>query len=262
MKIRKFTTTVLSLYCFLPCLATAQNLLTNGSFELGLFEPSADGFEENPVGSTKINGWSVTIDDANRGKNGNPYNITASNGEKLIDLAGRDNSPPHSAITQTISTTIGERYTFSMDLGTNQDDLNTRGPITVSASAGSTLKTFTHNPTGAGNQWGTFGFDFTAESSQTIITINGVSGIHYIGLDNVSVVSLIGPQNVTIESYVGVTITGTVGKTYRIQYTFDLQPTAWTNLADVVLTTSPATFFDPLPINKSPKRFYRVFIAP
>ena len=188
MKSAKSKAATLSLVCCLPVLATAQNLITNGSFELGIFQPAGDSFEDNPVGSTKITGWAVVIDGLNRGQNGNPYHITASNGIKLLDLAGRDNIPPHGAVRQTISTVIGQQYIFSMDLGTYQDDPGTRGPITASVSVGSASRTFTHNPTGTGNQWATYSFDFTADSSQTTITIQGISGVYYIGLDNVSVI--------------------------------------------------------------------------
>ena len=67
---------------------------------------------------------------------------------------------------------------------------NCHGPIRASATVGSTSQTFTEASAVAGNVWGTFGFDFVADSSSMTLTINGVdlpAGNAYIGLDNVSV---------------------------------------------------------------------------
>ena len=204
----------------------------------------------------------IITDDVARVENGNSFGITASKGTKFLDLAGRDDAPPHGGVVQTIPTTVGQHYSFSMDLGTFQDIPIAAGPITVTVSIGSTSRTFTHNPTGSGNQWAGYGFDFTAETAQTTVTIQGIIGSAYIGLDNVSVVSLSGAQNVTIDAYAGLTITGPIGTTYRVQYTLDLNSPSWINLADIVLSESPYIYFDPVAIKKTPKRFYRAFVAP
>ena len=68
------------------------------------------------------------------------------------------------------------------------------------------------------------------------------------------------PPAVSIASYAGIQITGTVGATYRVQYTLDLANAIWTNLADVPLPASPYIHFDPLPINQTPRRFYRALL--
>ena len=100
-----------------------------------------------------------------------------------------------------------------------------------------------------------------ARSNSNISTDLAYSTHH--GIDNWSV--FIGdaePPSATIAAYAGVQITGTIGATYRIQYTLDLANPSWTNLADIVLPASPYTYFDPLPISATPKRFYRVSVAP
>jgi hypothetical protein len=68
------------------------------------------------------------------------------------------------------------------------------------------------------------------------------------------------PPTVGIATYVGLQITGTVGATYRVEYTLDLATPSWSTLSDVVLPTDPYIYFDPIPINQTPKRFYRVSI--
>ncbi len=66
----------------------------------------------------------------------------------------------------------------------------------------------------------------------------------------------------SIASYAGIEITGSVGSIYRVQYTLDLTNPTWMDLADVPLPSSPYTYFDPVPINQTPQRFYRVLLAP
>ncbi|MGZ5891619.1 MAG: FxDxF family PEP-CTERM protein, partial [Caldimonas sp.] len=64
------------------------------------------------------------------------------------------------------------------------------GPVQASATIGTTTQTFTEASAAAGNVWGTFGFDFLANSPSMLLTISGVSlpaRNAYIGLDNVTV---------------------------------------------------------------------------
>ena len=60
----------------------------------------------------------------------------------------------------------------------------------------------------------------------------------------------------------GVTIEGGVGLTYGIQFTTDLSNTnSWQGLTNVVLTTSPQTWYDPQPA-ALPRRYYRILRGP
>lgn len=71
--------------------------------------------------------------------------------------------------------------------------------------------------------------------------------------------------NTTILSlrfYAGIEITGSVGRSYGIEYTDDLAPTnAWKPLAIVQLPSSPYLWFDVASPN-IPKRIYRAVLAP
>ena len=176
--------------------AHAQNLLTNPSFELGTFMNRGDGFQILPNGSTVMTGWTVTNDSLawgtipNSAAGVNPVN--PFDGSFFLDLQGDGSfGAPYGGVTQTISTLVGQQYHLAFYLGTQEDAGSpaTHGPVSVSATAGSTTLPFTFNPGGTGTQWGEFGFDFTASSTSTPITIIGTStaGGSYIGLDLVSV---------------------------------------------------------------------------
>ena len=194
--------------CFvgLSSSAHAANLVTNPSFELGTFTNRGDGFQILPLGSTVMTGWTVVNDSLawgtlpNAAAGVNP--VTPFDGSFFLDLQGDgDFNPPYGGVAQTLTTVAGQQYEFTFNLGTEQDAASpaTHGPISVQAAAGSVSLPFTFNPGGTGTQWGQFGFDFTASSSSTLISIIGTTtaGGAYIGLDLVSVTAVV-PEPSTI----------------------------------------------------------------
>ena len=103
-------------------------------------------------------------------------------------MTGYHDSAPFGALTQNIATIPGVTYHLSLSLGTGEDSALFQGPVGVYVVAGLSSAGFTFTPSGVGNQWGDFGYDFLAHSSVTDVTIYGVSAAHlYLGLDNVSV---------------------------------------------------------------------------
>lgn len=194
----KTTLATLGASALLGLSADAQNLLVNGSFETGTFINNGDGCQTLLPGSTLMTGWTVTIDQIARCRNGNAYGITASQGTMLLDFTGYDNLVPHGGVMQTAATSVGQLYQLSFDLGVNPDQPIYRGPITVMATAGSSSMSFIHNPTGMGTQWGTYGFQFTADNASTPITIVGLSGDSFIGLDNVALVAVPEPSTIAL----------------------------------------------------------------
>ena len=105
---------------------------------------------------------------------------------------------------QTLTTVPGQPYHLAFNLGTEQSAASpaTHGPVSVVATAGSTSLPFTFDPSGTGTKWGEFGFDFTASSSSTPISIVGTvtTGGSYIGLDLVSVMPVPEPSTVTLSA--------------------------------------------------------------
>jgi hypothetical protein len=195
MKMRTKTMVFLPL-TLLGINAASANLVSNPSFETFTGSFAGDGGAQLTSSSTTLTGWSVTNGEIAVLKNPNSYNLTASNGDYFLDLAGYSNTGFPKGISQTLNgLTLGQTYTLAMDLGMRNGACvsggnNCRGPIQVKASLGATTQTFTHSSADPGNIWGTYGFDFTATSESMALTIQGISlpaSNQYIGLDNVSV---------------------------------------------------------------------------
>jgi len=101
--------------------ADAQNLVTNGSFEINTLPPGA--YRDMLVGSSDLPGWTIIgvngthISQVDSAYPGNPgYTFPAQNGTLWVDLAGYlDNAPD--GIQQSVATTIGSTYDFSFWLG-------------------------------------------------------------------------------------------------------------------------------------------------
>ena len=65
--------------------------------------------------------------------------------------------------------------------------------------------------------------------------------------------------NLDLHIYAGITLNGTTGITYEIQYATSVASTNWQHLADVLLLNSPYIYFDTNSIG-APMRFYRALI--
>ena len=68
------------------------------------------------------------------------------------------------------------------------------------------------------------------------------------------------PAVMTIALYAGLTITGTVGCNYRIDYTTSLNPPAWIPLTTLTLSSSPFLYVDTAVVSGS--RFYQAVLVP
>jgi hypothetical protein len=64
-----------------------------------------------------------------------------------------------------------------------------------------------------------------------------------------------------VHLYAGLTLSGSVGKTYEIQYSSTVNGTNWQPLADITLTNSPYLYFDTNSATTS-QRFYRAMLKP
>ncbi|CAM5784430.1 DUF642 domain-containing protein [Rhizobacter fulvus] len=160
------------------------NLLTNGSFESGLFVNQGNATMSLAAGSSVISGWTVVNDTAAWIGAGNPFGLSAHDGNFFLDLTNYQAGAPFAGMSQVIATQPGAVYSFSFDLGSS----NLWGrPSAITASAGGTSATFTSPLTGTNNDWQHFSLAFTATSTATTVLLQGAAGINYIGLDNVSV---------------------------------------------------------------------------
>jgi len=164
---------------------TAQAItIQNGSFELGTFSAGSNNTPKLTPGSSALTGWTILSDDIAWLGAGNPFNITASHGDRAIDLTGFSDTDPLAGVSQQLDTVVGNTYKLSFDLGSSQEYGT---PTEVEVSAGSTSNTFsTVNLTG-NDVWESFSMTFTATSTATELVIMGLTGNRYIGLDNVGI---------------------------------------------------------------------------
>jgi hypothetical protein len=170
------------------------NLVQNSGFET--LAPTALGNSQFN-GSTAIPSWTVVASGNSQDvvllANGNQYGVSTPYGTQFIDLTGLRDTTPYAGLTQSIPTVTGTNYLLTLSLGADQANGSFQGPVSVSASAGSTSQTFTFTPVAGstGNVWPAFMMNFTASGTSTPLTITGASsgGGEYIGLDNVSVVA-------------------------------------------------------------------------
>ena len=266
--LEKHRPAILCLACLIhPGAAHAQNLLTNPSFELGNFVDRGDGFQILGSGSTAMTGWTVVNDTLAWGKYPNSapnvHPVIPLDGTFFLDLQGDGvQGAPFGGVSQTITTVVGRKYVLKFHLGTQQDvgSPATHGPISVTASAGATSSPFTFNATGTGTQWQEFKLVFVAQATSTAISIIGQStaGGAYIGLDHTSVVEVKEPT-LGIDRVAGLprlTLTGSIGSSYRIEYSDDMSAGSWSKLVDITLATLSQTHSDAAapPLGR---RFYR-----
>ncbi len=194
--------------------SSQANLLTNGSFELGVNPPGPpnDPFQVVSTGdNSTLTGWSVGgavgVDWIH-----NSY-WQASDGDYSLDL----NALGIGSVSQSFATTAGATYSLTYDLSMNPDTNNTF-PIprvaTVSATNtgdGSVLGQTDlnvpfndFNSTFTDMNWTPYGLTFTATGDLT--TVSFVSGNDYAGgiaLDNVSVVATNVPDPTPIPAPAG-----------------------------------------------------------
>ena len=179
--------TCLAVLLVAPISAQAA-LITNGSFEnaSGFVDNGQDTMVLSPQ-STTMTGWTVVSAPLAWIGPGNPFGVTASNGNYFLDLTSYSDSKPYGGVTQTINTTAGASYQLSFDLGGSVQYGITDS---IKASAGATSNTFSIS-TLETNQWTHETLDFTADAGPTtLISLIGDSGGAYIGLDNVSVTAV------------------------------------------------------------------------
>jgi len=193
MQIKGTTPRILIAACFLWGAHAEANLVTNGSFENtdSTFVGDGNSVDELFSGSTAIPGWTTTNGTYTAWiENGNPYGISAADGQFFLDLTGYSDSGTYGGVTQSFATTIGGSYVVTFDLGFGGDSGAFGGPASVTVAAGADSGTFmsgsgTPNPA----VWDSETFDFTATSTMTSLTFTGLStaGGDYIGLDAVNV---------------------------------------------------------------------------
>ena len=167
----------------LPGVASA-NLITNGGFEDKTnFVPDGNNTMSLFAGSTAMTGWTVTGDSLAWIGTPNPFGLSAHGGDFFLDLTDYPVNAPFGGVSQTISTVAGQTYSMTFYLGSSS---NYGLPSAVNVTAGDANQTFTSTLTGSDN-WEVETLSFKALGGSTLVTLQGVTGYAYIGLDDISI---------------------------------------------------------------------------
>jgi choice-of-anchor C domain-containing protein len=153
---------------------------TNGSFETGTYVDGGFGFEQLNVGDTSITGW--TVDAGSVDWIGTYW--PAQDGSMSIDLSGADAG----AISQTLTTTIGNTYTVSFFLSGNPAGPPTVKTLDVSATGGVTAG-YTYDATAndlTNMNWTPETYTFLATTASTTLSfVSTTAGPFGPAIDNV-----------------------------------------------------------------------------
>lgn len=179
------------------------NVILNGDFE----SPSIFEDFNIPAGSTSISNWTVT--EGNVDLTSNSCCFVSFSGNQAVDLVGDNTLGPvgaHGAtgiggLTQTFTTTPGQTYTVTLHYSRNYGGTDGDGTPVTTVSALLTLTDKTSSdgllsdtitdsdptPSSCNNPglcptWDLYSNTFTAESAQTVFTINNTVGGHNGGI--------------------------------------------------------------------------------
>ncbi len=166
--------------------AAYANLLTNGSFEQGVLVDDGNATMTLVPGGTAITGWTAVSDNIAWIEAGNPFSLSAQDGDRFLDLTDYISGAPFGGVTQAIATTSGQSYVLAFELGT-LTSIWGGPPVSILATAGGATQSFTSNAVTDTSTWVSFSLPFIATGSTTAITLTGAAGFNYIGLDNVTV---------------------------------------------------------------------------
>jgi hypothetical protein len=242
-------------------------LVVNGGFENfeETFLSDASGGMSITPGSVAIPGWTTITEDLAWLSDGNLYGMRSADGSFFLDLTGYHDAPPYGGISQPLTTLIGQTYKLSFVVGSHENDSIYQGPMEVAVNLGSFTKSFLFEPSGEGSQWGTFAWDFTADSATTLLSFQGASsgGGAYLGLDNISVVPVVDVTRAAIISVGGNQLIARFpvepGRFYSIESIEDLATGEWQIVPETTREIVGSTFEVVLPYSAvESQRFYRI----
>jgi len=169
----------------------AAPIVLNGSFESGTLVNDGNQTQTFSAGPTAITGWAAVGRQVSWIDAGNPFFLSAEDGNRFLDLTAYNPGAPFGGVTQTIATDPGQQYLLTYFLGSYTAKWG-GPPVSILASAGGTTGTCTDSLATTSSTWVPCSLLFTASSPSTILTLTGAAGLEYIGLDNVTVNPVIG----------------------------------------------------------------------
>ena len=89
-----------------------------------------------------------------------------------------------------------------------------------------------------------------------------INGVTRVGIARLNADVFSPELDLSMRMFAGVSLTGVLRGKYRLEYAVDIKdPTAWTSLADVIMTNVPTLFIDTAPPGGA-RRFYRAVALP
>jgi hypothetical protein len=174
----------------IPC---GRDLLLNGSFESGNFQPDPDGsMNLDDSNSSALFDWTVRVS----AKSKNPLrwsqNDKALDGTHLINLAGFGNPPPepYPGLSQGNIPLQPGRYRLRFALGQDRDRFPGPGSADVIISGAVVNQRPRFATVADGPNWQEFLWDFEVANNDTVAVSFSATAhqriVRYIGLDKVS----------------------------------------------------------------------------
>jgi hypothetical protein len=164
----------------------AAPIVLNGSFESGTLVSDGNQTDTFNAGATTITGWAAVGRQVSWIDAGNPFLLSAQDGNRFLDLTAYNPGAPFGGVTQAIATNPGQEYELTYFLGSYTARWG-GPPVSILAAAGATSGTCTDSAQTSSSTWIPCSLRFTAASGTTMLTLTGQAGLEYIGLDNVSV---------------------------------------------------------------------------
>jgi len=172
---------LLALALMLPIHPSHAGILVNGSFEAAT-NAATLGYTSLSPGATNIPGWTTTNAELtwDGGANGLTPVLTAAQGYDFLDLSGLHDAFPYGAVFQTMSTTTGQQYQVSFELGSDKyydsyySGTFTAPAVAVSLNGAVVFSAVNDFPT-LYNYWQTWSFDFTASATNTTLMFTGAN---------------------------------------------------------------------------------------
>jgi hypothetical protein len=247
-------------------------ILVNGSFEAATNAATLDYISLSP-GATNIPGWTTTNAELtwDGGANGLTPVLTAAQGYDFLDLTGLHDASPYGAVFQTMTTTIGQQYQVSFELGSDKyydsyySGTFTAPAVEVSLNGTVVFSAVNDFPT-LYNYWQTWSFGFTASATNTTLMFTGANTtrIAYIGLDNVMVTY--GPLTIVLstptvaggQAQIPFTLTSGTASTFELLQSTQVNGPWVTNSSAVLTTNVPGVTYTFTAPTAGADEFYRV----
>lgn len=159
-------------------------LVVNGSFEQGLFNPAGNQTVLLSPNNTRLTGWGIENSIVAWYAVGSPWQLTPANGNKWLDLSSTYYAGTFGRVSQNVATTPGQAYELSFQFGSS-----TRWgrPASIIVTAGTSSQSFISAPIGGDDDWQPLSMMFIASSASTRIAFEGGLSTDYVGLDQVSI---------------------------------------------------------------------------